>query len=62
MRSGWTRALGHGVAVAALIALVAPAEARAIDFTPAQLAELKAGGTVRRELPSSRKGGFAPAP
>jgi hypothetical protein len=43
---------------AALVVSLAPLRAQAIDFTPSELAELKAGRTVRQELPSSRKGGF----
>lgn len=59
MRRRSKAALGPALAAAAaLAAALCPLTARAIDFTPAELAELKAGGTVRQELPSSRKGGF----
>jgi hypothetical protein len=34
------------------------AAAKGVEFTPAELSLLKAGKTVRQELPSSRKGGF----
>ena len=45
--------------LAALLAVTAlPSLARAVDFTPDEIARLKAGKVVRQELPSSRKGGF----
>jgi ribosome-associated toxin RatA of RatAB toxin-antitoxin module len=42
----------------ALVALAAAADDGGVSFTPAELARIKAGETVRQELPSSRKGGF----
>jgi hypothetical protein len=35
-----------------------PVMAKGVEFTPAELEELKNGKTVRQELPSSRKNGF----
>jgi hypothetical protein len=58
MRSGSTSVVRHVLAAAALAAAVVPLRAHAIEFSPAELAELRSGGTVRQELPSSRKGGF----
>jgi len=47
------------IAVAAVVALTAaPSICGAVDFTPDEIAQLKAGKTIRQELPSSRKGGF----
>jgi hypothetical protein len=46
-------------AFAAILAFgVTPSLAGAVDFSSAELVQLKAGKTVRQELPSSRKGGF----
>jgi ribosome-associated toxin RatA of RatAB toxin-antitoxin module len=46
------------ILAAILAALLAPLVAAAVDFTPGELAALKAGKTVRQTLPSSGKGGF----
>jgi hypothetical protein len=58
MRTARTTALTTAL-TAALLALAAlPSRAGAVDFSPDELARLKAGKVVRQELPSSRQGGF----
>ena len=42
----------------ALVVLLAPLGAAAVDFTPIELESLKRGAVVQQELPTSRKGGF----